>query len=557
MLATLLYFLKTLRYLLGNRLHRRRKIADYLVLTLSGDYPQIPQPHSNPLLRYFRPARGSLLDLGVQVRRVAADPRIQGVIFHLRPLDMPLAKIDVLRGYFQQLRAAGKRVVTWSYRYGVSSYYLACAADEIVLLTGGEIAPLGISHEYLYLADALAQVGVQAEFVQISPYKTAGDMFTRNAMTEEARAMANWLAEAAWDELVRAIAAGRGWDEAAARARLNQTPLIDLQALELGFVDALLSEDDLPAHLGTAERPAHLSPWDTVERRLLRLPPQRPGKCVAIISVEGTMVNGYSQQPPIEPPLPLPVVFDTRAGDLSVTQVARRALRSKRTAAVVLYVDSRGGSATASESMAAALAKMAQRKPLVVAMGPVAASGGYYVATPGSHIFAQPNTVTGSIGVLVGKVADAGLLQKLFLNLEVISRGDAALFYDPRHPWSEAERAKIWQSIQRIYSIFLERVAESRKMETVAVDAIGGGRVWTGHQALERGLIDSIGGLDEAVTKARQLAGLPEDASLRLYFPEKTPLAPLSNPTLALRYALDGVKMLSGQALCLLPWEGI
>jgi protease-4 len=204
--------------------------------------------------------------------------------------------------------------------------------------------------------------------------------------------------------------------------------------------------------------------------------------------------------------------------------------------------------------MAAALAKMAQRKPLVVAMGPVAASGGYYVATPGSHIFAQPHTITGSIGVLAGKIADAGLLQKLFLNLEVISRGDAALFYDPRHPWSEVERAKIWQSIQRIYAIFLERVAASRKMEIEAVDAIGGGRVWTGRQALERGLVDGIGGIDEAVAKARQLAGLPEDASLRLYFPEKTPVAPLSNPASALRYALDGVKMLGGRALCLLSW---
>ena len=554
MLAYPLYFLRYIFWLLGRLKRRFGRGPETIVLTLRGDYPQIPQPAPNFLVAYFRPPKISLLQLGEQFRQVAADVRVKTVILHIRPLEMPLAKLDLLRSYIQELQQSGKKVIAWSYRYGLSEYYLACAADEILLLPGGEIGPLGIAQEYTFLAEALEKVGVQADFVQITPYKSAGDRFTRREMSAEVREMGNWLAEATWDGIVQAIAVSRGLDEAAVRAMLDQTPCTDLAAAELGFVDDVLHEDDLPVYLGSEAEPVKLTDWDAALGQLRRKPPRKPGKYVALVGIEGVIVDGNSQQPPMEPPIPVPFGLDARAGDLSVTQVARRVLADRRAAALVVYVDSRGGSATASERIYAALQKVAAQKPVIVVMGPVAASGGYYVATPGQWIMAQPNTITGSIGVIYGKLAIGQLLEKVFVNREVISRGEAALFYDPEKVWTAAQRDKIWQAIQRTYGLFLERVADSRAMETEAVDAIGGGRVWTGRQALENGLLDELGGLDQAVDKARDLAELREDAGVRLYFPTKEPTPPLVEPAAAVKYAIESFKLLGGRAMCLLPW---
>lgn len=553
MLAYPLYFLRYFFWMLGRLKRRFGRGPETIILTLAGDYAQIPAPPQNFIVAHFRPQKISLLQLGEQFRQVTADPRVKTVILHIRPLEMPLAKLDILRRYIDELQEAGKKVITWSYRYGLGEYYLACASDEIILLPGGEIGPLGIGYEYIFLADALEKVGVQADFMQIAPYKSAGDMFTRREMSEEVRQMGNWLAEATWEEIMEALAAGRGIEESVVRAILDQTPCTDLEAQEWGLVDALLSEDDLPIYLGREAESATLTVWSSALGQLRRQPPRKPGKYVALMGIEGMIVNGNSQQPPVEPPVPVPFGFETRAGDLSVTQVARQVLADKRAAALVVYVDSRGGSATASEAMSTALRKVAAQKPVLVVMGPVAASGGYYVATPGQQIYVQPNTITGSIGVIYGKFSLGKLLEKVFVNREVIHRGDAALFYDPEKPWSEDQRAKIWNAIQRTYSLFLERVADSREMEVESIDAIGGGRVWTGRQALENGLVDEMGGVDQALEKARELAELRADAGIRLYHPSKEPIPPIANPSTAIKYTIENFKALNSQVLCILP----
>jgi protease-4 len=167
---------------------------------------------------------------------------------------------------------------------------------------------------------------------------------------------------------------------------------------------------------------------------------------------------------------------------------------------------------------------------------------------------AQPNTITGSIGVLYGKFTIGEMLKKVFINRELISRGEAALFLDPEEPWSEEQRAKIWKSVNRIYALFTERVADSRSMDAESLDAIGGGRVWTGRQALANGLVDDLGGLDQALRKARDLAGLREDAAVRLYYPEKQSIPPMVEPTAAIHYALEGYKTLNSRTIVLSPW---
>ena len=554
MISKFFYMIRYFFWWLGNQRRRLGKRPYHLILILEGDYAQLPQVLGNPILRRFRPPKISLLQLGEQFRQVATDPSVKTVTIHIRPLGMPLSKIDVLRGYLQELQTAGKKVIAWSYRYGLSEYYLASMADEIIMLNGGEVGPLGIFREYMFLADVLDKVGVEADFVQITPYKSAGDMFSRREMSPEVREMGEWLAEATWCHITAAIAEGRGMDEALVREKLDQTPCTDLDAQTLGLIDSLMSEDDLPVYLGSETEPIKLVSWEKALGKLQRKPPRRPGKYVALMGIEGMIVDGTSQKPPLEPPLPLPFGFETRAGDLSVTQVVRQILADQQAAALVVYVDSRGGSATASEAMSAALRKVAEQKPVLIVMGPVAASGGYYVATPGQKIFAQPNTITGSIGVIYGKLALGRLFEKIWINRELIHRGEAALFYDPETPWTDEQREKIWHSIHRIYDLFLDRVANSRNMEVEAIDAIGGGRVWTGTQALENGLVDELGGVDQALKHAKEIAGLHSNAGVRLYFPDKNPLPPIAEPSAAIKYVWSGFQLLAGRSLCIMPW---
>jgi protease-4 len=330
----------------------------------------------------------------------------------------------------------------------------------------------------------------------------------------------------------------------------------DNKALELSVVDGLLGEEDLPIHLGSAAKPARLATWEAATRTL-RLPrPFRAGKYIAVIPIEGTIMDGNSGRPPIKPPIDIPILTDPRAGDLTVVQAARRALRDKRAAGVVLYVNSGGGSATSSEAMRAALKKIDETKPLVVSMGPVAASGGYWVSTPARHIFAQPSTVTGSIGVILGKIVTHDLLDRLFIGRTTVQRGEHTDIYDSESRFSKADRAMLWDSITRIYDLFLERVMESRGMTREQADELGGGRVWTGRQALENGLVDEIGGLEAAISKARELAGVSIKAPARLITGGKDQLVPSVQPAAMLEYALEGARFMQGaRPLCISPFR--
>lgn len=535
---------------------RLRRAPDYVAFTLEGEYPELPRDPGNLILRRLRPPKLSLHELGEQFRQVAGDPRVKGVVLHLRTLQMPPAAIESLRDLVAELRAAGKRVVAWATFYVPSNYLVACAADEILMQPAGEVQTLGMARTYPYLGRALKKAGVQGDFLSISPYKSAADVLTRKDMSKEVRQMANWLMDSAYEQRLQVIAEGRGLDLEAAGGLVDQTPATDERALELGLVDRLMSEEDLASYLGSGDAPARLAPWETA-RKSLRLPrPVRANRYLAVIPIEGTIVDGQSGRPPLRPPVDLPILTEARAGDLTVVQAARQALRDRRAAGVVLYVDSRGGSASASEAMRAALEKVAAEKPLVVSMGPVAASGGYWVSTPGQYIFAQPSTVTGSIGVIVGKLVARDLLDRLFIGRESIERGEHAGIFDLESKFSKAERALMWESVRHIYDLFLDRVSQSRSMSRQRVDDIGGGRVWTGRQGLENGLVDELGGLQAALRKARELAGLPPGASARVVTQVKLKLVPAAQPAAMLEYAKQGVELMqNARPLCLSPFS--
>lgn len=511
-----------MRYLWWTAGRLRRRLVrppEYVVFLVEGPLPDLPPPRRGFLERHLAPAPPlSIWELSRRFEAVAGDPRVKGVVLHLRPLGLSPAKLDSLRGLIRNLRSTGKRVVAWASHYNRAAYYVACAADEVLLQPGGSVGPLGLRQGYVFVAEALERLGVKGEFIRVSPYKTASDIFTHKEMSAEAREMADWLADAHYREHVQAIREGRRLDEDAARRLIDDSPFEDRAALEAGAVDALVHAEELPAHLGFRtgrgkQRPSRLAGWEAARRRVLLPPPPRPGRFVALLRIEGTIVDGWSYSPPLRPPVPF--LFDERVGDLSVVQQARRALADRRAASVLVYVNSPGGSATASEAIAAALERLAAAKPVVVWMGEVAASGGYYVATPARWIVAQPGTITGSIGVLAGKFVQLGLLQRLGIRQQWVERGESAGFFGWDRPFTPHEQEKVRAAVDRAYQLFLERVARARRIPTEAAQGVGGGRVWTGSQALERSLVDELGGLDEALRKARALAGLHPKAAVR------------------------------------------
>jgi protease-4 len=539
---------------------------DFVMFVLEEDLPALPDP---PRPRWQRllggKSRLSLKELGERFDAIGRDPRIRGVVLHLRPAGMPMATIQDLRELVARLRQAGKRVVAWAPFYSTGTYYLACACDEILLMPAGAVLPLGLASTGFFLADGLAKVGVKADFVQISPYKSAADPLTRATMSEQYREQVTWLLSSQHAELVRGIAESRLVDDKTAREIIDGSPYGDETAVEKRAVDRVVAEEQLAEHLGRGSAtPISIGTWERARAKLRTpAPTLGRGRYVAVIRIEGTIVDGRSSQMPVRPPIDLPFVGEARAGDLTVVQVARQVAADKRAAAAVLYVNSRGGSATASEAMRQALAVVASRKPLVVVMGPVAGSGGYWVATPGSWIVARPSTLTGSIGVLTGKVVTGGMWAKLLFNRETIAFGEHVTIDSDERPYSDDERNIVRREIDRTYGLFLDVVGRARKMSTDELEPIASGRVWTGRQALERRLVDELGGLDAGVRKARALGGLEANVPFREV---RTPKRMVPPPAVAagaatggwIGYMLEGLSILSmAPALAVMEyWPG-
>ncbi|HZV52658.1 MAG TPA: signal peptide peptidase SppA [Candidatus Dormibacteraeota bacterium] len=526
---------------LVGRWRRPPAYLGFLIESPPTEPPPPPVPRWQRLLA--RPAP-SVAELRRWMRRLCADHRVAGVVLHLRPLPLSATQVESLRDLIAEVRATGRRVVCWAPAYVDSTYRVACAADEVLLQPGGSIGPLGVARDYVFLAESLERVGLEADLLQVSPYKTAGDVLTRRGFTPEAREMADWLADAAFTELLEAVAAGRGCDENAARRLVDESPYTDRQALAAGAVDALVGEEEVAGRLA-----GRLRSWEAAGRRLRGPRPAPPRHVVGLLRIEGIIVDGRSRKAPLRPPLRPPLLLEDQCGDLTVVEQARALAANRRVRAVVLWIDSRGGSATASETMAAALARLGREKPLVVAMGSVAASGGYYVATPARCVFAHPGTVTGSIGVVGGKLVATGLFDRLLLHRELVQRGRNAAMDGPDRPYTETERRKLQEMIERSYEVFVQRVAEARGRTVEEILPVAGGRVWTGRQAVERGLVDRLGGLEEALAAARELAGLPADAPVvEVRGGRRDPVGPVA-ATAAVEHALGLVAALDRSAV--------
>jgi protease-4 len=541
----LLYPFRYLRWLIGSLVARVGRPPDYVTFVLEEEPPALPDPPVPLWQRPFARGRLSMKELGERFAAIGRDSRIKGVVMHLRPVPFSMAALQDMREHIAALRRQGKRVVAWAPFYTTNTYYLACACDEILLLPTGNVMPLGFAVTGMFLADALARVGIKADFIQVSPYKSAADVVTKSNMSPELREQLTWLLNSHHDELVQGIAEGRKLEVAQAGELIDASPYDDEAALAGHIVDAVITEEQLPGHLGAG---VTLGDWDRARRKMPRPAPRfRRGRYVAIMRIEGTILDGRSGRPPVRPPIDVPVIGDVRAGDLTVVQLARQVAHDRNAAAAVLYVNSRGGSSTASMAMYAALETIAAHKPLVVVMGSVAGSGGYFVALPGGWVIARPGTLTGSIGVLTGKLVTSGLWEKLTAARETIAVGRHVTLESDERPFSPEERQIVEAQVASVYSSFLNLVAASRHLERPAVEAVAEGKVWTGAQALERKLIDELGGLEAGIRKARSLASLPDGTPAYEVQPPKRSTPPRAIPTAAALagYLIDGVKLMN------------
>ena len=549
----LLYPFRYLWWLLSRLRRSIGRPPEHVLFVLDENLPALPDPPRPFWQRFLGRPRLSVKELGERFEAIGRDRRINGVVLHLRPVGMPMATLQDLREMVANLRSSGKRVIAWSTSYTTASYYIACACDEILLMPTGVVSALGFARTETFLAEGLARFGISADFIQVSPYKSAADPLTKSRMSDELREQVTWLLDSQHKELVAAIAESRKLDEAGARRLVDGSPYDDDAALEKRVVDGVLGEEGLPARIASTS----LGTWERASRKMRPpAPAWRRGRYVALMRIEGTIIDGQSGRIPVRPPIEVPLVGDDRAGDLTVVQVARQVAADKRAAAAVLYVNSRGGSSTASEAMRRALQSVAARKPLVVVMGPVAGSGGYDVATPGAWIVARPGTLTGSIGVLGGKVVTGALWTKLLFNRETIAFGDHATINSDEKPYSDVERDIISREVDHIYQGFLDVVAKARKMTVDQLRPNADGKVWTGRQALERGLVDEMGGLDAGVRKARALAGLSERAQVREVRGPRRYIPPTPESAAAwFGYLLEGLTLLSNApALCVMEY---
>ena len=511
-MSLLMNTLVNLLYLLRNARRAFRRPPDFVWISVTGALPEF-EPSRRGLLRRCldpRTLAPSLESIRSHLDRVLADGRVRGVILRVENLDAGWATLEELRAELYRFRERGKTVAAYLVDPDTRSYYLASAADEVFASPLSTLNVVGLRTRVNFLKDALGSLGLETEVIAVSPYKSAADPISRYEFSPEAREQIERLLDVRFDELVNAISAGRDIPPEQVDAIIDEAPYSATEAVRNRLLDGALYEDELAGRLSNGEKPAKLGEWG-VASKSLRLPyrSRRARKAVGLVRVEGTIVRGRSRKLP----LPLPLLGREQAGSDSVVAALRVAEKSRRINAVLLYVDSPGGDALASDLIWREVERIRAKKPIVVLMGNAAASGGYYVSAPASHVFARKNSITGSIGVILTRPVAAGLLNRLKVNPVTVSRGARSNLVDPRRSPTPDELSVLEHQLDVFYDEFKDRVATGRGLQPDDLESIAGGRVWTGSEALRRNLVDEIGGFRDALAKTRELAEITEEES--------------------------------------------
>jgi protease-4 len=452
------------------------------------------------------------------LRRAARDEQVAGLVAHLGAKQPTLAQSNEVRAAVAHFRSAGKTAVAWTETFGEMGpgnigYHLATAFDEVWLQPSGDVGLVGVTAQAVFLRDSLDKLGVRTQLGQRHEYKTAADTFLRSSMTDANREMVSRLVDSAMETLVADIATGRGLDTGAVLDAVDVGPLSPEEAVSRRLVDRVGYRDEVYAALRTRLGAVELKYVERYGKGALAQAgasvSRRSKPVVALVHAAGPMHLGRSSSTPIS---------GRSVGSDSVGAALRSMADDDSVKAVVLRVDSPGGSYVASDTIRReVLALRRTGRPVVASMANVAASGGYYVAMPADHVVASAGTITGSIGVLAGKQVIRETLERVGVRRESVTAGRYADMFSTDRPFDDDEWARLEGWLDRIYDDFTSKAAEDRRMPVEQLRAVARGRVWTGADALGHGLIDELGGLERAVEVACERAGLTrEDVALRV-----------------------------------------
>jgi protease IV len=496
------------------------------LLELDLSEPLVAPEADDPIARLRARSRRLLRPTLRALHEAADDRHVVGLIAKVGGM-WPWATMQELRRGVQSFAASGKPTLAWVETFGelgsrgMSAYVLATAFGELWLQPGGEVGLLGVGIETTFVRGTLDRLGIEPQFEQRYEYKNAADALMRKEFTAAHREALERLAESVFSDAVETIADARRLTHDQVRELVNTGPRTASEAKAAGLVDRLgyrdQAYDAMRARTGAKPELLFADRWRP--HRKLAPPPHRRGH-VALVDVRGGIATGRTRRGPM----------GRQAGSDTVSAQLRAAHDNDRARAVVMRVESPGGSAVASEVIWREVWRLREAdKPVIVSMGDVAASGGYYIACPAEVIVALPATLTGSIGVLGGKLVVDSLLERLGVSTGTVQQGAHALMYSARRSFSEDERARFAATVDAVYHDFVGKVAEGRQRPVADIEAVARGRVWTGRDALEAGLVDELGGLRDAVRIARERASLPEDAPV-LGAIRIPPLARLSRP---------------------------
>jgi len=461
--------------------------GDWLELDLAG-----PLPDASPErvgLGALAPMVPSAVDVQVALRRARDDARIAGVLVRPDGFQGGWAQAAEIRRALVELRERGKQVVAYLEAPGSAAYHVASAANNIAIAPEGSLFALGISARLTYLRGTLDKLGMEADYIVVGEYKSAPEQFQRREPSAPSRRQTEAYVDTIYRGWIEDLAQGRGVTSDRMMSLVDRAPHDAAEALAAGLVDTVLDPLALEDVLGGGR----VGLLDYLQAT------SAAGEVrVALVHVAGTILSGPSGSGGFGGPV---------AGSDTVLDRLRRAGEDDGVEAVVLRVDSPGGSAIASDVIYREVLRLRERKPVVVSMGNLAASGGYYVAMAADHLVADPFTLTGSIGVYAGKFDQAGLYEKLGLGFDVVQRGENASLFSDLQGFTPGQRRRLTQHLAPVYDRFVERVAEHRGLESAAAEAAAQGRVWSGEDALGTGLVDTLGGLPQAGAVALELAG--------------------------------------------------
>jgi protease-4 len=477
-----------------------------LILKLSGEIAErTPAEIPLPFLESQSPF--TTREVWDMLRKAAVDDRIKAVILTPRSLQAGWGKLDEIRGALLQYRRSGKPLVAYLRSAGTREYYLATAADRIAMAPEDLLDVKGLRAERTYFRGTLDKLGVQVDIQHAGKYKDFGDQYQRTSMRPESKEVLNSILDDLYGRLTNTFAESRNQTPAQIRATIDEGPFLSREALAKGLVDVLEYEDQTFDTLG---RRVKLTPLKRVSARdYAKVPADSLGlegrHRIALIAAQGEILQasgGLFDDDAITPP--------------GMTKLLRQAAEDSSIKGVILRIDSPGGDSLASDQIWREVNLLSKKKPLVVSMSDLAASGGYYMAMTGDTIVAYPGTITGSIGVIYGRVNLRGLYDKLGISKDSVARGRFAEIDSDYIPLTSEARDKIRRQVDENYHGFVARVAESRKRKYEEIEPLAQGRAWLGSQARERGLVDELGGLDRAIELVKQKARIPQHEKIRL-----------------------------------------